>query len=284
MQIQPLKLGFAAEITGLDVRNGLDGATHCFIEEALRGYPVLCFRNQPIDDGHQQAFIQMFGPPFTTAATEISGKGGLHPHLYDISTTDDEARPVAADSMQAVYLKANLLWHTDGTQVQPPLRVTALSARTLPPVPPDTEYADMRAAWDAMPEDKKSVIQGLRVEHSLSASRAKIGLTKLSDETLAKRPPVVQPLVRTHASGRKSIYLSSHASHVIGMPAEESHRLLQELEVFATQRRFVYSHAWRPHDLLLWDDSCTMHRATEYKEPYPRRMRWSGALERAATV
>ena len=146
MEIQLLKAGFAAEITDIDVRAGLDVDTHRRIEEALRECPVLCFRNQPIDDDHQQAFIQKFGPPFTTAATEISGKGGLHPHLYDISTTDDDARPVAANSMQAVYLKANLLWHTDGTQVQPPLRVTALSARTLPPVPPNTEYTDMRAA------------------------------------------------------------------------------------------------------------------------------------------
>lgn len=284
MNVKPLKPGFAAEIVGVDVRGGLDPQTHQSIEELLREYPVLCIRDQPINDNHQQAFIQKFGPPFTTAATEISGKEGLHPHLYDISTADDEDRPVAADSMQAVYLKANLLWHTDGTQVQPPLRVTALSARTLPPEPPDTEYADMRAAWDALPMDRRLFLEGLKVEHSLSASRAKIGLTKLSDATLAKRPPVVQPLVRTHSSGRRSLYLSSHASHVIGMPAHESKALLEELERFATQAKFVYSHAWKPNDLLLWDDSCTMHRATEYNKPHPRRMRWSGALELAPTI
>ncbi len=284
MEIRPLKPGFAAEILGLDVRAGLDAQTHARVEEALRQYPVLCFRCQPIDDDHQQAFIQLFGPPFTTAATEISSKAGLHPHLYDISTVDDEGEPVGPDSVQAVYLKANLLWHTDGTQVQPPLRVTALSARTLPPPPPPPEYADMRAAWDALPHQRKEQLEGLTVQHSLSASRAKIGLNQLSAETLAKRPPVVQPLVRTHSDGRKSLYLSSHASHVLGMPSAESKALLEELERFATQPPFVYSHAWQPHDLMLWDDSCTNHRATPYDSPHPRRMRWSGALELAATI
>lgn len=174
------------------------------------------------------------------------------------------------------------MWHTDGSQNQPPIRITALHARVLPPAPPPTEYADMCAAWDALPASRQKELDGLVVEHSIFWSREKMGISMsdFSEDTLATRKPVLHPLVRTHPiSGRKSLYLASHASHVIGWPLEKGRALIEELTEFATQPQFTYSLQWNPNDLAMWDDSWTMHRSTPYSEPHPRVMRWCAVRE-----
>jgi len=270
---------FAAEVRDIDLHAGIDQSIVDQIEHGLATYGVLIFRDQNLDDDSQQAFIQQFGPPFETKLKEISAG---HPHFYDIGNVDPEGKPIAEDSVRGMYMLANLLWHTDGSQAQPPIRLTALHARVLPPVPPPTEYADMRAAWDALPAGLRREIDELAVEHSVYWSRQKIGMSMkdFSEETLKTRQPVVHPLVRTNKlTGRKSLYLASHASHVIGWPVEKGRALIEELTEHATQPEFVYAHQWRDRDLVMWDDSWTMHRSTPYDGPHPRKLRWCGVRE-----
>ena len=193
---------------------------------------------------------------------------------------DAEGKPLAKDSFEHLYHLGNLMWHTDGTQIQPPIRITMLSARVLPPSPPNTEYADMRAAWDSLSDSDKALVENLKAEHSIFYSRAKVGLTDFPEEALKLRPPVAHPLVRTHkVTGRKSLYLASHASHIIGWGHAKGRALLDRLTEHATQRQFVYAHEWKTGDMLIWDDSFTMHRSTPYDAPHARKMRWSGAQE-----
>ena len=271
---------FVAEVQGLDLSAGVDPEMVETLDQALATHGVLVFRDQQrLDDDSQQAFIQQFGPPVVTTLKEIAAG---HPHFYDIGNVDPDGNPIPEDSARGMYLLANLLWHTDGSQNQPPIRLTALHARVLPPVPPPTEYADMRAAWDDLPPSRQRELDGLVVEHSIYWSREKIGmpLSSFSAETLAERKPVQHPLVRVHPrTGRKSLYLASHASHVIGWPIEKGRALIEELTAHATQPQYVYSHQWRGGDLVMWDDTWTMHRSTPYSEPHPRKMRWCGVRE-----
>lgn len=279
LRFEPIGPAFAARVVGADLQRGIGPAEVHAIEHALARYGVLVFGNQPIGDDAQQAFIQQFGPPVVTQLKEIATG---HPHFYDISTVDEEGRPIPESSARGMYLLANLLWHTDGSQNQPPIRLTALHARVLPPNPPPTEYADMRAAWDALPVARQRELQDLQVVHSILWSREQIGMraSDFSEETLRERTPVVHPLVRVNTrTGRKSLYLASHASHVVGRPVEEGRALIRELMEHATRPDFLYAHHWSPSELVMWDDSWTMHRATPYKDPHPRQMRWCGVRE-----
>lgn len=270
---------FAARVHGVDLARGIGPAEVEAIEEGLARNGVLVFENQHIDDDAQQAFIQQFGPPHQAVLKEIASN---HPHFYDIGTVDFEGNLRAKDSIAELYMRANLLWHTDGTQNQPPIRLTALHARVLPPEPPPTEYADMHAAWEALSPDMQRSLEGLVVEHSIYRSREQMGMkmSDFSEESLRARKPVQHPLVRTNPrTGWKSLYLASHASHVIGWPLEKGRRLIEELIAHATQPRFVYSHAWSLHQLVMWDDSWTMHRATPYEGDHPRHLRWCAVRE-----
>jgi alpha-ketoglutarate-dependent 2,4-dichlorophenoxyacetate dioxygenase len=281
--ITSLQGDISAEVSGIDLRNGISPGTVEEIEQAFAKYVVLVFRDQPIDDDIQQDFIEKFGPPIVTnTIKELARKHNHRPHLLDIATVDEEGKPLIEGSFVHLYMLANQIWHTDGSQAQPPIRLTALSARTLPLTPPNTEYADMRAAWDALPPEKQKEIEDLQVEHSIVYSRSLLGLPKdaFSAESMKHRPPVPHPLVRIHPrSGRKSLYLSSHASHIIGWPIEKGRRLLKYLTEAATRRQFVYAHQWRPHDLVMWDDRCSMHRALPYSDSQPRVLRWSAVQE-----
>ena len=282
-EVIPVSNNFVAEIKGLRLKGGVAQADYEEVERVLAQYGVLIVRNdEPMNDDDQEDLIVKFGPPVLSViktTPEHQGKK-TRPHFLDIATVDEEGNPLAKDSFEHLYHLANQIWHTDGTQVQPPIRVTMLSARVLPPNPPNTEYADMRAAYDALSDSDKQLINDLQVEHSIFHSRAKVGLTEFPEEAIKMRPPVAHPLVRTHQiSGRKSLYLASHASHIIGWDKTRGEALLERLTAHATQKQFVYSHPWRVGDMLIWDDSCTMHRATPYNDPHPRKMRWSGAQE-----
>lgn len=279
IEFEPIGNTFVAEVHGIDLREGLCAAQVDLIETGLATHGVLVFRNQAINDDHQQAFIEKFGPPVVTKLKEIASG---HPHFYDIATVDAEGNPIPEDSARGLYLLANLLWHTDGSQNQPPIRLTALHARVLPPEPPPTEYSNMRWAWDTLPPTQQKALEGLVVEHSVYWSRQKMGMSMqdFSAETLAERKAVQHPLVRTHPrNGRKSLYLASHASHIIGWPVEKGRALLDELTEHATQSGNVYAHDWGPNDLVMWDDTWTMHRATPYQGKHPRQMRWCGVRE-----
>lgn len=206
---------FAARVHGVDLARGIGPKEVEALEEGLARNGVLVFEDQRIEDDAQQAFIQQFGPPHQAVLKEIASN---HPHFYDIGTVDFAGNLRTKDSVADLYMRANLLWHTDGAQNQPPIRLTALHARVLPPEPPPTEYADMHAAWEALSPEMQRSLEGLVVEHSIYRSREQMGMkmSDFSEESLRARKPVHHPLVRTNArTGWKSLYLASHASHVI---------------------------------------------------------------------
>ena len=276
---------FAAVASGIDPRGRLSDAAVQDVEQALASEGVLVFHDCLLNDDQQQAFIERFGPPSQVKLDELKSAKSAHPHFFDVTSVEDDGSRIDPNSARGMYLRANLLWHTDGSQAQPPIRLTALSARQLPTAPPDTEYADMRAAYDDLPAGLKQRIDGMVVEHSIFYSRAKMGMqaSDWSPEAMQRRPPVQHPLVRTHPrNGRKALYLASHASHVVGLPVAEGRALIEEITAHATQPKYVYAHKWQPGDFVVWDDTWTMHRAMPYDGDEPRVLRWSGVLELAA--
>ena len=183
-----------------------------------------------------------------------------------ISNLDENAQVLPANDRRRLYSLANRLWHTDASFQDPAGRYSMLSARIVPPEPADTEFADMRAAYDALDEAMKARLEGLKVHHSIAYSRQRLGfeLTQKEQEVLAG---AYHPLVRTlPGSGHKSLYLASHASTIVGWPVPEARMLLHELIEHATQPQFVFSHRWRVGDLVIWDNRATMHRATPFDD------------------
>ncbi len=270
---------FVARAQGIDLRDPPTSAQVEQIEDALAQYGVLIFPVQALDEIAQDRFIRCFGPGRNGTFKEAAGG---NPNFIDVGTVDDQGAPIPRDSARWEYMLANRLWHTDGSFNERPIRITALLARELPPVPPPTQFADMRAAWEALGPARQAQLDGLRVVHSILRSREQTGMTpeKFDPQTLATHPPSVHPLVRTISrNGKKSLYLASHASHVEGWPVEEGRALITELIAFATQDQFVYSHPWKLHDFVMWDDRWTMHRATPYDGPHPRKMRQCAVFE-----
>jgi len=213
----------------------------------------------------------------------------LRPDIADISNLDAEGRVLARDDRRNLFNLGNQLWHTDSSFKRIPAKCSLLSARELPSSGPvgggETEFADLRAAWDALPEARKRELDGLVVEHSIFRSRSQIGFADFNDEIFKQLPPVPQALVRHHpASGRTSLYLASHASHVIGWPVERGRALLKELIAFATQPQFVYQHRWTVGDLVIWDNRCTMHRGRPYDDTQRRVLHRTTVSDRANTL
>jgi alpha-ketoglutarate-dependent 2,4-dichlorophenoxyacetate dioxygenase len=285
IQVTPFTASFGAQIDGVDLRRPLDDGSFEQIEQALAKYSLLSFRKQFVDDEQQLAFSGRFGR-IHTSVMDASRKRLKDQRFGDVSNLDKDGRVLAADSDRRKFGDANQLWHTDLSFMAAPARVTVLSARQLPPEPPDTEYADMRAAWDSLPLEMKRKLEPLQVQHSIFASRERAGFTEFTESERKAAPPVLQPLVRVHRrSGRRSLYLSSHASHILGMPLEEGQALLAELTEFATQPQFVFAYRWQPNDLIVWDDSCTMHRARPFdSHMHVRELRWNAVVEPAPLI
>ena len=206
--------------------------------------------------------------------------------LNDISNLDETGKLLAADDRRRMFALGNRLWHSDSSFKRVPAKYSMLHARAVPPSGGNTEFADMRAAWDALPEDRRAALRGLVTEHSLIYSRGQLGFEDYTPEERAKFAPVPQRLVRRHAgSGRETIYLSSHIGQIQGWPRPEAMMLIRDLVEHATQRGFVYSHAWSPHDLVVWDNRCTMHRGTAYDDRrHPRDMRRVTLSDSAPTL
>jgi alpha-ketoglutarate-dependent 2,4-dichlorophenoxyacetate dioxygenase len=204
-------------------------------------------------------------------------KDRIDSRISDVSNLDHENELLAANSRKRLSGLANRLWHTDSIFRHLPARASLLYARTVAPIGGLTEFADMRAAWDALDQATKQRIEDLVVEHSIFNSRAKVGATEYSERERAALPPAMQVLVRKlPETGRRSLYLASHAGRVIGFSADESAKLIEDLMSHATQRQFVYSHRWRVDDLVAWDNRCTMHRGTPFEEH-----RWKRDMHRA---
>jgi alpha-ketoglutarate-dependent 2,4-dichlorophenoxyacetate dioxygenase len=271
--VTPLHPHLGAEVTGIDLATPLTADDFAEIERAFHRHAVLVFPGQPLTDDQQIAFSRLFGPLEASPEYAGSKKSRLgRAEIADISNLDPEGRVMSAADQRLLFNRGNQLWHTDSSFKHVPARCSLLSAREIPPAGGETEFADMRAAYDALPDEKKRALDGLVVEHSIFRSRSLIGFTEFNEEIQRDLPPVQQLLVRRHpGSGRKTLYLASHASHVIGWPVEGGRKLIEELIAFATEPRFVYQHRWRVGDLVMWDDRCTMHRGRPYDDTRFRR-------------
>jgi alpha-ketoglutarate-dependent 2,4-dichlorophenoxyacetate dioxygenase len=251
-------------------------------------YAVCVIRNEkPVSDAEHVEFSRRLGPLLPMKMLTMVGKSKsrfAYPEIIDIGNIDAEGRLLPEDDRRRAYNRGNLLWHTDASYDQARGVYSLLSCHSIPPGGADTEFADMRAAYEALSPDTKARVDDLVVEHSIWHSRALAGMTDVTEEEKATRPPARHRLVHRHpGSGRKVLYLASHASHVIGMPLEEGRALLRELMAHATQPQFVYRHKWRVGDLLIWDNQQTMHRGTPFDDTkHPRDMRRTTVVEELA--
>jgi alpha-ketoglutarate-dependent 2,4-dichlorophenoxyacetate dioxygenase len=276
--VQPVTPEFAAEIGDVDLSTPLAPSDTKDILDAFSKYAVLIFPDQHLSADQHLDFARLFGPLETTIALHRKdAKLRVQKEFADVSNLDPENNVWGKDSRQRMFQLGNRLWHTDSSFKRLPARASLLYARSIPPVGGHTEFADERAAYDALPAEMKRGLENLVAEHSIFNSRAKLGFTHFSDEERQGLPPMPQVLVRTiPESGRKSLYLASHIGRIFGMPDAESRALVDRLTAHATQRQFVYIHRWRVHDLVIWDNRCTMHRGSDYDD-----LRWKRDMQRA---
>ncbi len=264
---------FVAEVSPVDLRQVHDAETLAEIRGGMDEYAVLVFRDQPFTDDEQLAFAQRLdGELHTKTGTAALGLNRLGNNaLVDISNLDADGDIARPDDRRRVYGLGNRLWHTDASFQDPPGRYSLLSAKVVPPLGAETEYADMRAAYDALPRTTAARLDGLRVHHSIAYSRQTLGF-EFAPQEAGRLEGAVHPLVRTiPRSGRRSLYLASHASRIVDWPLPEGRLLLRDLIEHATQREFVYRHAWAVGDLIIWDNRATMHRATPFEDGTYRR-------------
>jgi alpha-ketoglutarate-dependent 2,4-dichlorophenoxyacetate dioxygenase len=237
---------------------------------------VLIFPGQQLSQDQHLDFATHFGP--LVEGTKIARKGlRIREELADVSNLDADGNPVGADTKLRAYQLGNRLWHTDASFRRVPALASLLYAHTVAPVGGHTEFADQRAAYDALDEGMQRRLEHLVAEHSIFTSRERIGVTGFDQAEQAKLPPVPQTLVRTiPETGRKTLYVATHAGRIFGLPAAEGRALIDELIAHVSQRQFVYTHRWRVNDLVMWDNRCTMHRGTAFDD-----QRWKRDMQRA---
>jgi alpha-ketoglutarate-dependent 2,4-dichlorophenoxyacetate dioxygenase len=283
-QIHPV---FVGEVLGADLTQPLTREEAAAIDAGMDRYAVLVFRDQNITDDQQMAFTLNFGAIENakggniTKAEEYRLKKGM----VDVSNLDKEGKPLARDDRRRMFNLGNRLWHSDSSFRAKPAKYSILSARTVASQGGNTEFADMRAAYDTLDDGTRAMIEDLVCEHSLIYSRGSMGFTELTDDEKAMMKPVRQRLVRTHpVTGRRSLYLSSHAGTIVGWPVPEARDFLRDLNEHATQRELVYVHRWRQYDLVMWDNRQTMHRVRRFDESQPRDVRRTTVAGEAMTV
>ncbi len=287
IQVRPLHPLFVGEVSGVDTTRDLSAADIAEIGAAIAQYAVLVFRDQRIDDEQQLAFSRCFGELEHTGGTGISkpGEQRLHPAFADVSNLDVGGNVLARDNRRRLYSLGNMLWHSDSSFKAVPANYSILSGRVVVDKGGETEFADMRAAYDSFDDATKAEIEDAVCEHSLIYSREVLGFGDLTEAEKATMKPVRQVLVRTHpVSGRKSVYLASHIGRIIGWPVPEARAFVRDLTEMATQPEFVYRHVWQPFDLVMWDNRCTMHRARRYDSGTVRDMRRTTVAGNAPTV
>jgi alpha-ketoglutarate-dependent 2,4-dichlorophenoxyacetate dioxygenase len=288
IEVTPLHPTLGATVCGVDLASPVTREVFAQIEAAFNRCGILVFPGQPVTDEQQLAFSRLFGP-LEVNPNYAGAKMRLRPDIADISNLDAEGRVLARDDRRNLFNLGNQLWHTDSSFKRIPAKCSLLSARELPSPGPmgggETEFADLRAAWNALPEKRKRELDGLVVEHSIFRSRSQIGFADFNDAIFKELPPVAQALVRHHRySGRTSLYLASHASHIIGSPVEEGRALIEELIAFSTQPQFVYRHRWTVSDLVIWDNRCTMHRGRPYDDTQRRVLHRTTVSDYANTL
>jgi alpha-ketoglutarate-dependent 2,4-dichlorophenoxyacetate dioxygenase len=289
IQVRQLHPVFIGEVSGVDLAATLPPETVAELTEAINRYAVLVFHGQSLDDDHLLALGRLFGniePPRNHRVVRRL----KHAELADISNLDAKNQLRARDDHRRLDALANQLWHSDASFRQESGALSMLFAHVVPPVGGETEFADLRAAYDALSPAMQAKIEGLVAEHSIFHSRGQLGHTDYTEAERAALPAAQHRLVRTHpGSKRKTLYMGSHASHIIGWPMPDGRLLLRDLMEHATQREFVHRHSWRVGDLVIWDNRCTLHRGRSYDDAaHPRDLRRvttrdpEAALERVA--
>ncbi len=275
--VWPATPGFAAEIGDVDLAQPLSAEDLAAIKQAFWDYGVLIFPGQELTEDEHLAFAGQFGELEQVVFLKMNVKLRLRPELADVSNLNRHNEIWRDESRLRMIAAANRLWHTDSSFKYLPARASLLYAREIPPVGGRTEFADLRAAYDALPDVRKRQLEGLVAEHSLIYSRERTGFTGFTDDERTNLRPVPQVMVRTLPENqRRTLYLASHIGCIHGMADDQARALVDELIAHATQRQFVYSHRRRKHDLVMWDDRCTMHRGGDYDD-----LRWVRDLHRA---
>ena len=277
----PVTERFAAEVGDVDLAKPLHPETLQAVRDAFATYAVLVFPAQSFTIEQQLAFASNFGPLETTVRLSMKhgAKLRVRPEIADIANLDAEGKLWHKNSRTRLFQMGNRLWHTDSSFKAPSGYASLLYARSVAPIGGHTEFADLRAAYDALPDEKKDGLRGLIAEHSLIYSRGKLGFTEFTPDEKVAFAPVLRPLVRRiPESGRDTLYIASHIGRIRGMEDSEALKLVEALVAHATQRQFVYTHRWRVGDLVMWDNRCTMHRGTEFEDT-----RWVRDMHRATT-
>ena len=265
---------FVGEASAMDLRRVEDPETLSAIRRGLDEYAVVIFHDQRFTNEEQLAFAQRFdGRIHTKSATAtLFGKNRFgYEGISDVSNVNADNEIMQRDDRRRMSMMTNRLWHTDASFQDPPGRYSMLSARVIPPSGGDTEFADMRAAYDALDADMKAKLEGLRVFHSITYNKQVLGF-EISQLEAEKLKGAVHPLVLTlPRTGRRSLYLAAHTAHVVDWPVAEGRLLLRDLTEHATQKAFVYRHVWRQHDFVIWDNRSTMHRGRPFEDTAHRR-------------
>lgn len=265
---------FGGEVSGVDLTRPLAPSEVAAISAGMDQYGVLVFHDQRLDDAQQLAFSRNFGALEQATGDIAQGtERRLSMDVNDISNLDKNNNILARDDRRRLFSLGNRLWHSDSSFKAVPAKYSLLSARVIPSAGGNTEFADMRSAWDALDAETQAICEPLVCEHSQLFSRGVLGFTDFTDDERQRFAPVLQRLVRRHpVTGRRSLFLASHAGAIVGWPVPEARAFLRELTEHATQRRFVYVHVWRQWDLVMWDNRVTMHRARPYDYTQVRDM------------
>jgi alpha-ketoglutarate-dependent 2,4-dichlorophenoxyacetate dioxygenase len=287
ISIQQISPVFAGEVSGVGITRPLSRDDVAAIEAGIDRFAVLVFRDQHLTDNAQRAFTRNFGTLEASPGGHIAtaAERRLPLDMQDASNLDKDQKPLARDDRRRMFNLGNRLWHSDSSYRAVPAKYSLLSGRVVVERGGRTEFADMRAAYDALDDATKTEIEDLVCEHSLMFSRGALGFTEISDAERAMFRPVRQRLVRTHpVTGRRSLFMSAHAGGIVGWPVPEARAFLRDLVEHATQPEFVYSHKWRQWDLVMWDNRQTMHRVTRFDETLVRDMRRTTVAGDAMTV
>jgi alpha-ketoglutarate-dependent 2,4-dichlorophenoxyacetate dioxygenase len=285
--VSPLTPDFAGEVSGVDLARPLTEAEVASLEAGMDRFAVLAYHGQNITDEQQKSFSLNFGNLEQTGGGNVTQAKDqrLGMFMADVSNLDANHKPLARDDRRRMFNLGNRLWHSDSSFRAIPAKYSILSGRITVDQGGRTEFADMRAAYDALDAATKAEIEDLVCEHSLLYSRGTLGFTDLSDAERAMFKPIRQRLVRVHpVSGRKSLYLSSHIGSIIGWPVPEARAFIRDLTEHATQPQFLYKHVWQQYDLVMWDNRSTMHRVTRFDETRVRDMRRTTVAGESMTV
>ncbi|HKA41228.1 MAG TPA: TauD/TfdA family dioxygenase [Burkholderiales bacterium] len=275
--VYPFTPGFAAEIGDVDLAAPLSNTDFADIKAAFWKYSVLVFPGQDLTQELHLAFSARFGPVENERTLDPRATPTRYGGAFaDISNLNADGQIWGETSRQRMYKAGNKLWHTDSSFKRLPSLCSLLYSRTIAPIGGHTQFADQRAAYDALPDATKERLRGLVAEHWIVHSRRRSGFTDFNDDEMRRLPPVPQMLVRTlPESGRKTLFVASHAGRVLGMPDGEGRALIDQLIEHVVQPQFVYTHRWRANELVMWDNRCTMHRGTDYDD-----LRWVRDMQR----